>query len=373
MLLRFAMALIMFIPGLLTIGSTTQERCYMTLRPIDSLQQALDIAPPGSVICLQAGIYGHGENLDIDNAWLTVRGAGTGKTVILGSFSVSWSGPRQIRGRVEPSTREVRFSHVTLLPPTRASAAIVTQLFRTLGYKPGRIVLENVELLGDPTMQHCSAPQGVILINDMELEVKSSVFYNFESAIETFDYYRDPKPSFKIKVANSSFFQNCKAISTHGGYVELVTSRLEHNGLGIVSSGEIVIQRSTIAEQGGGGVVISSDAYIRIEDSVIARNGKAYMWKLGLDQAVEPFDVLRGSGIILYGKIPSDGTTTKIKLSVHGGTIRENWGWGIAAELAKCGNFGGEDASLEVQVELQDVEIANNNRNWLMEGDICLP
>lgn len=375
MLLRVAIALIVFIPGLLAIESTTQERCYMTLRPIDSLQQALDIAPPNSVICLQAGVYGRGENIFIDNAWVTVRGAGTGKTIILGSFSVSWSGPRQLRGRSEPSTREVRFSHLTVLPPSNVQAAIVTQYSRTLGYKPGRIVLENVELLGNPTMQHCSAPEGIILINGMELESKNSVFYNFESAIETFDYYRDPKPSFRIRVVNSSFFKNCKAISTYGGSLELIGSRLEHNGLGVLIFGEIqaVIQRSVIAEQGGAGISISSDAHLHIEDSVIARNGNALMWKLGLEQAVEPFDVLGGSGIILYGKNSPDGTKTKIVLSVHGGAIRENFGWGIAAELAKCGSFGGEDALLEVQVELQDVEIADNNRNWLMEGDVCLP
>jgi|GEM_PF-3474699 len=373
MLPRGAIALILLIPGLLAIGSTTQERCYITLRPLDSLQQALDITPPGSVICLQPGVYGRSENIFIDNAWVTVRGAGTGKTVILGSFSVSWSGPQQLRGRSEPSIREVRFSHLTMIPPSNAQAAILTQYSRTLGYKPGRIVLENVELLGDPTIQHCSAPQGVLLINDMELEIKNSVFYNFESAIETFNYYRDPKPSFMIKVVNSSFFENCKAIST-GGSLELIGSRLEHNGLGIVGFGEILIQRSVIAEQGGAGISISSDAHLRIEDSVITRNGNSYYrGKLGSGQAVEPFDVLRGSGMVLYGKTPSDGTKTKIVLSVHGGAIRENFGWGIAAELAKCGSFSGEDAPLEVQVELQDVEITDNNRNWLMEGDVCLP
>lgn len=373
MLPRGAIALILLIPGLLALGSTTQERCYMTLRPLDSLQQALDIAPPGSVICLQAGVYGRSENIFIDNAWVTVRGAGTGKTVILGSFSVSWSGPRQLRGRSEPPTKEVRFSNLTVLPPLNAYAAIITEYFRGLEYKPGRIVLENVELRGYPTIQHCSAPEGIILINDMELEVKNSVFYNFESAIETFDYYRDPKPSFMIKVVNSSFFENCKAIST-GGSLELIGSRLEHNGLGIVGFGEILIQRSVIAEQGGAGISISSDAYLRVEDSVIVRNGSSYyIGKLGLGQAVEPFDVLRGSGMVLYGKTPSDGTKTKIVLSVHGGAIRENFGWGIAAELAKCGSFSGEDAPLEVQVELQDVEITDNNRNWLMEGDVCLP
>lgn len=372
MLSRVVLALILCIPGLFASGSTMQEQCYMTLRPLDSLQQALDMAPPNSVICLQAGLYGRGENVAIDNAWLTVRGAGAGKTVILGSFSVSWSGPRQLRGRGEPSKREARFSQLTILPSHNAHAAIVTQYSRGLEYRPGRIILENVELVGNPTPLNCSAPEGIILINDMELEVSNSVFYNFESAIETFDYYRDPKPSFRTKIVNSSFSQNCKAI-THGGPLELVASRLEHNGLGIVGSGEIVIRRSIIAEQGGGGIIISGDAHIHIEDSVIRRNGKGFLLKPGLGQAVEPFDILRGSGIILYAEIPSQGTKTKIVLSVHKGAIQENWGWGIAAQLAKCGNFNGEDAQLEVQAELQDVDISSNNRNWLMEGDVCLP
>jgi len=385
MLQKATTVLMLFSLSLLAVGSIPNQQkfsCYMTLQPIDSIQKAIDIAPPGTTICLQPGLYNQGDIM-VDNAWLTLRGAGTGKTLIIGSFSVSWSSEWRLRGRQEPSTREVRLQDLTVLNPVDTSAAIRTIYLRTSGYKPGRIILEGVELIGDPKplLSHCTAAEGIVLENDMELKVSNSTFYGFETAIEAHGAYGDANLMFKIKVSNSSFFKNCKAILAAGGSLELVESRVEHNDIGMLigmlsRSTQALIRKTVIAEQGGVGIALWGNSQVRIEGSQIVRNGIDMLGVpvYSVDQTLDPFDVLRGSGISIGGK-PSyeGGEKPTIVLSIQGGMITENVGWGIGAALAKCGNFAGEDDEFEVQVTLDNVEISNNNRNWLMEGDICLP
>jgi len=366
--------------SLLAVGAIPDRAgvsCYMTLQPLDSLQKAIDIAPPGTTICLQPGIYTPGD-IRVDNGWLTLRGAGTGKTLIVGSFSVSWSGERQLRGRPEPSTREVRLQDLTVLPPIGTGVAMSTTYLRSLGYKPGRIIIEGVELLGNLQPLPRCVGSGVVLEKDMELEVRNSAFYGFETAIEA---YGDSNSPFKVRVLNSAFFRNCRAILAAGGSLELMGSRVEHNDTGIIISAlpgstQALIRKTIISEQGGWGIVVNSGySHVRIEDSQIVSNGMDMLAipVYRVDQPLNPFDVLRSSGIVIYGKSPDSGERPKIVLSIRGGMIQENVGWGIGAALAKCGNFGGEDEEFEVQVTLEGVEISNNNRNWLMEGDICLP
>ena len=60
-------------------GSLAAEGCTITLSPGESIQQAIDDAPPGAVICLEEGTWE--ENLVIEKS-VTLRGAGPGKTVI---------------------------------------------------------------------------------------------------------------------------------------------------------------------------------------------------------------------------------------------------------------------------------------------------
>jgi len=56
------------------------QNCTVTLSPNESIQQAIDNAPPGAVICLEEGTWV--ENIEIVGKSLTLRGAGAGKTVI---------------------------------------------------------------------------------------------------------------------------------------------------------------------------------------------------------------------------------------------------------------------------------------------------
>ncbi len=81
MLQKSITALLLLSLGFLAVGSISDRAglsCYMTLQPSDSIQKAIDIAPPGTTICLQPGLYNQGD-IKVDNAWLTLRGAGKGQ------------------------------------------------------------------------------------------------------------------------------------------------------------------------------------------------------------------------------------------------------------------------------------------------------
>ncbi|RLB42080.1 MAG: hypothetical protein DRH12_06585, partial [Deltaproteobacteria bacterium] len=66
--------------GLISVAESlaAQSRANI-LSPDESIQQAIDAAPSGAVICLGEGTWK--ENIEIRKS-LTIRGAGAGKTVI---------------------------------------------------------------------------------------------------------------------------------------------------------------------------------------------------------------------------------------------------------------------------------------------------
>lgn len=66
------------------------QPCTMTVPPNESLQKALDTAPPGAVICLTSGTWA--EHLTLKKS-LTLRGEGTAKTLLKGvreGYPVVW-------------------------------------------------------------------------------------------------------------------------------------------------------------------------------------------------------------------------------------------------------------------------------------------
>lgn len=67
--------------GLLSVRPwrTTQPECYATVRPGESIQEAIDAAEPGTVICLARGVWT--ENVAIDKP-LTLVGKGATRTTI---------------------------------------------------------------------------------------------------------------------------------------------------------------------------------------------------------------------------------------------------------------------------------------------------
>ncbi len=405
MLRRTAIALTLLIPGLLAIGSTTNQEkppCHWVLNPEDSLQLALDLAPENTVICLNAGLYGQGEEIKITNAWLTLRGAGAGKTVISGSFSVSWIVPNSpfLTRRGLPVTQEVRFTNLTIVPRddsmnSNKTSAIWTIYHRSSDWRTGRIVLDGVELVGLPQINGpCSSSNtGITVGTGMELEVKDSVLRGFDRAIASSHYYppgaENDEP--RITILNSHLYNNCVAVVAER--LEMENTKIEKNALGMILSGSALIKGSTIADQGGTGLSISGNSHVTIENSQILRNGRDMIaravWRHTIEdldwrQTLEGLDVINNSGITLAGA--SDPFTyeeieSKIVLSVRGSLIQENQGWGIAAYIWKCGDFNtNEYQKLEVQLELDGVNISNNNRNWLKDwlvelgqGDICLP
>jgi len=76
-----ALVLVLAAVGLISgAESLAAQSCTVTVSPGESVQQAIESAPSGAVICLGEGTWE--ENLVIVGKSLTIRGAGAGKTVI---------------------------------------------------------------------------------------------------------------------------------------------------------------------------------------------------------------------------------------------------------------------------------------------------
>ena len=88
LVLVFALLLALATPGLLTgeTPPTAAATCTTTIAPSDSagdqLQEAIDGATNGDVICLQAGTYLAANRIIPANLTLTIRGAGQNQTVL---------------------------------------------------------------------------------------------------------------------------------------------------------------------------------------------------------------------------------------------------------------------------------------------------
>ena len=83
-----ALVLVLAAVGLISgAESLAAQSCTVTVSPGESVQQAIESAPSGAVICLGEGTWE--ENLVIVGKSLTIRGAGAGKTVIR-SAKESW-------------------------------------------------------------------------------------------------------------------------------------------------------------------------------------------------------------------------------------------------------------------------------------------
>ncbi len=399
MLRRNILILILTVSGFSLGGvSVTQEEptCSWVLNPKDPLQMVLDMAHENAVICLSPGLYGQGEEIRLRNAWLTLKGAGVGKTIIHASFSIDWVSTEElpwIAPRSLPPVREVRLTDLTLVPPEgtySSTVAIRTNYYRNSPWKSGRIVLEDIEVVGFPETYGgiCrKSSNGITLGTGMELFVKGSVFRGLGTALASYHYYPSVDDIPRITADNSHFYNNCVAIQAHKLALEMSNTQIEKNAIGIsLLSGNAVIKDSRIADQESVGLGIGGNSHVIIENSYIVRNGQGMpqvaVWRYkkteeGIEwqQTLEGLDSINHSGITLGGD--TDPSTyqeveSQIILSIRGGAIQDNRGWGITAEITNCGAKQGYQ-KLTVKLELENVKIAGNNMNWLMEGNVCLP
>ena len=219
---------------------TDQVRnCPAILSPGESIQQAIDTAPSGAVICLGEGTWE--ENLVIVGKSLTIRGAGAGKTVIRGTEHepVVW---------IEGDKIEVS--------------------------------LEGVTITGDSWLEYfylCDPPKrcyiGLVAKGSAQVRLKNStVSDNWGKGLWVED-------SAQVSLQESTVSHNGVGLlvvnSARMSLQDCTISGNEGSGLRLEFSAQVSLQDSTVSGNGGNGLDVWGSAQVTLQDSQVSSNGKA--------------------------------------------------------------------------------------------------
>ena len=252
------------------VESLAAQSCTVTLSPGESIQQAIDDAPPGAVICLGEGTWE--ENLEIRKS-LTIRGAGAGKTAIRSAKRhrpVVW---------IEGDEIEVNLESV-----------IVTGAY-------GR----------------CSAPLGRCPIG---LVVKGSAKVVLQGSTVS-----DNK-------GDGLWVEGSARVSLQGSTI----SDNESVGLVVWDSAQASLEDSTISGNEMYGLDVRDSARVEVRESRFLNNARAGIWVLSEEAQVEGTpNEMRGNGVDICGYAPPSlrkplvPQTDRTQLSVPGdyGTVQE--------------------------------------------------
>ena len=204
-------------------GSLAAEGCTITLSPGESIQQAIDDAPPGAVICLGEGTWE--ENLVIRKS-VTLRGAGADKTVIRSAWEsrpVVW---------IEGSEIEVILEGLTLT-----------------GGEQGLMAEDSAQV----TLQDCQVSGN----GWAGLSVGSSA---------------------QVTLQDSKVLENLLGLCVwDSARVTLQDSTVSGNrddGLSVGSSARVSLQDSQVSGNGGDGLYVQDSAQVTLQDCQVSGNGE---------------------------------------------------------------------------------------------------
>jgi len=243
----------------LATHGTDPRACTIAVRPGESIQDAVDRAPPGAVVCLAAGTWT--EEVVVAKA-LTICGDPNGRSVVR--------------------------------CPTSALAAVMAGTFSS--EDDVSVSLKDLRIVG--TGQGLYRPSGAIACDTAHIDISHCEIVDCERGIVTYDAATARIPQCTIR--------DCRA------------------GVSASSCAVIAIAECEISQNSWHGVVAMENVSLKIEATVIERNGQ--------------------NGLLLFGT-----SDTLVTQSAVRGTTK---GWGI--------QLGGA-----ARVELQDCEISGNSADGI--------
>ena len=222
LLLVFAL----LIAGAVTFGEEGLV-CTVSVQPGQSIQAAIDAAPDGAVICIDEGDWQ--EDLAIEKP-LTLRGQGSGKTIIRGDASPSGVLAIYCLDAERSSNVSVRIEGLTITGGSGAGIVTATEI---------RATVSDCDLQGNST--------GIDLRDESEAEI-----------------------------VNCRILQNTFGIQgLHSAQATVANCTVSGNrvgGIGLAFSAGIAISNSSISENGRSGVILSGSAQATITSSTVADN-----------------------------------------------------------------------------------------------------
>lgn len=368
--------------------SASTEECTVSLKPDQSIQQAIGQVSEGAVICLSAGTWN--ENLLITKP-LTLRGAGRDQTVLQGTLSeriVLQIGSPELIALPEPI--KVRIEGVAITGgrgcasyPLRCALGVSvaghveamisnSQIFDNDGAGIGVCCAANVTVISSQIFQNdwygvgVSTPEPFgplpVVINIQDSEI-------FENSLQQFENYAEAGVwlggSAQANISNTSIRNNT-------------------NGLFVTDSSQATITNSTIAHNSEAGLVLGYSAQVAITDSSIARNGGVGIGLAGSVQAAIKGNRITGNGT--HGVVVVDAAQAEIRENI----IEGNAGCGIISQCSRevsgarnsmsgngadlCGNLCGSLRTPLMEATEEEITYPDKRYTSLQEAvDALLP
>jgi len=289
------------------------QACTITVSPGQSIQEAIDEAKEGDVICLSEGTWT--ENLVIGKS-VTLRGAGPVKTVIKSAQEgrpVVW---------IEGSEIEVILEGLTITG-ARGDCGLVAK-------GSAQVTLQDSQVSDNEG-------RGLYVQDSAQVTVQNTTISgNGHGGFLTWIglYVKD---SAQVTVQNTT-------ISGSTSYGIKVTS------------GQVTLRDVTVSGSDYHGLYVAGSARVMIEDSLIEGNGTDWRGCKEGDKIC--------SGIFVKDEAYVELTNT---------TIRNNRHWGIAAFLRKCGAYWGNYFRGTVLWQGRGNEIYGNGRGDVCLPGLCIP
>ncbi len=271
-----------------------QPACTITLDPSQTVQETLDTAQEGSVICLVQGEW-H-ENLRIEKS-LTLRGQGADKTVI--------QGQQIIEPVVQVNTPDKGGKIFVVIENLTLTGSLDGARFQ--GSVQARIVNSTIRGNYD----------GVSISESAQANIESSTFEDNQlNGVSIWGYAKATISNCKI---NSNQWYGLWA--RDDAVATITDCILEQNGYGIrvLGSAKVSLEGSTIKSNSHDGILIGGLAQATIIYSTIRNNNHDGIW-------VEEAANLRLESSIVEGNKWGIGIANSARAYITASTIKENHG-----------------------------------------------
>jgi len=357
------------------------QSCTITLSPGDSIQQAIDNASSGAVICLQAGTWN--ENINIGKS-LTLKGASRDQTTLKSAREstpvVHVSSTSPIEVTLEGLTL-TRASGGCPVRPDRCAIGLVMRgqvrvTIKNSQISDNRDVGLWVTDFAQATVQNSQISNnryaGLAVTGFAQATVQNSQISNNEN------YGLGVGDSAQVTVQNSQISNNEDVGLGMGDSTQVTVqnSQISNNGYGGLavwgSAARVTVQNSQISNNGYDGFFVWSSAQVTVQNSQIFDNESSGLEVWGANQVTMEGSLIEGNGTDercrradwICNGIVVKGTR---HMELSDTTIRNNTHWGIAAWLRKCG-FNEDDFQGTVLWQNRGNRIYDNG-----QGDVCLP
>lgn len=309
-----------------SMGHAQAPSCTQTLSPERSIQNTIDDARRGDVICLEAGTWK--ENLEITRS-VTLRGVGDERSTIRGRQEANLKGIVEVSG----STREVRvvqLEHLELLGSEQLGSLRGIHVFGSSLTQSARLIVEDVRITRTNAALWMVGP-------DVSARVDRSTMENVGVGIVA-------RRQARLEVANTDIRK------TGVGGIRL------NNGV------QADVRRTTVRDSSlgesrqGVGIKVGNRSHLRLVDSAVLNNGAAQfdtnVWSarnaasrnagvaVGVPSGPELQPVTSASAEIVNSRINGNRHGVLVgqnaDLTMQGSQVGQNLSWGLVAFAQPC-------------------------------------